>query len=92
MRQNSIVIGMDSFHKLNIPLIHLTTRSEKEDQEEESDCIIKSNSNAESDSRSLIDPSSMIPLDSNTISVKHDTHPSTSNIISDNSFSFCLIN
>jgi len=31
------IIGMDSFHKLNIPLIHLTTRSEKENQEEESD-------------------------------------------------------
>jgi len=33
------IIGMDSFHKLNIPLIHLTTRSEENDQEEkESDC------------------------------------------------------
>jgi len=77
------IIGMDSFHKLNIPLIHLTTRSEKEDQEEhESDRIIKSNSNAEFDSRSIVDPSSMTPLDPNNISAKHDTNPSTSNIIS----------
>jgi len=45
------IIGMDSFHKLNIPLIHLTTKSEKDDQEEkESKSIIKSNSNTEFDS------------------------------------------
>lgn len=25
------IIGMESFHKLNIPLIHLKTKSEKED-------------------------------------------------------------
>ena len=28
------IIGMESFHKLNIPLIHLKTRSEKDNQEE----------------------------------------------------------
>ena len=38
----SEIIGMESFHKLNIPLIHLKTKSEKDDQEErEYDRMIK---------------------------------------------------
>ena len=28
------IIGMESFHKVNIPFIHLKTRSEKDNQEE----------------------------------------------------------
>ena len=84
---------MDTYHKLNIPLIHLKTRSEKEDQEEkESDGIIKSNSNTGFDSKPIIDPYSMTSLDPNTISIKHDTHPTTSNINSGNAYSFSLIN
>jgi len=76
----SEIIGMESFHKLNIPLIHLKTRSEKDDQEEkESDPIIKSNSDTEFNSKSIIDPNSMTPLDSNIISDQHDTNPTTSN-------------
>jgi len=79
------IIGMESFHKLNIPLIHLTTSSEKRNREEfESDRIIKSNSNTEFDSKPITDPSSMTPLDPKTISDKHDTNPSTSNINSGN--------
>ena len=78
----SEIIGMESFHKLNIPLIHLTTKFEKEDREEkESDRIIKSNSNTEFNFKPIINSNSMIPLDPNTISIKHETNPSTSNII-----------
>ena len=74
------IIGMESFYILNIPLIHLKTRSEKEDQEEcDSDCKIKINSNTESDSITHLDPA------------KHDTYPSTSNINSDDTKSFGLI-
>ncbi len=80
---------MESFHKLDIPLIHLTTKSEREDQERyESERIIK---NAEFDSKPIMDPSSKNSLDPNTISVKHDTNPSTSNINSGNAYSFGLI-
>jgi hypothetical protein len=75
----SEIIGMESFHKLDIPLIHLKIISEKDDQEEkESDCKINSNSNTEFDFKTIIEPSSIIPLDSNTI--RHETNPSTSNI------------
>ncbi len=71
----------------------MTTSSEKRNREEfESDRIIKSNYDTEFDSRPITDHSLMIPLDSNTISVKHDTNPSTSNINSGYTFSFGLIN
>ncbi len=65
----SEIIGMESFHKLNIPLIHLKTRSEKDDQEEkkESDPIIKSNSDTEFNSKSILDPNSIIKSKSNIV-------------------------
>jgi len=66
------IIGMESFHELDIPLIHLKTRSEKDDQEEkESDCKTKSNSNTEFNSKSIINHSSMTSLNPDTISIKH---------------------
>ena len=66
------ISGMESFHKLDIPLIHLKTRSEKDDQEEkESDCKTKSNSNTEFNSKSIINHSSMTSLNPDTISIKH---------------------
>jgi len=87
------IIGMESFHKLDIPLIHLKRRSEKRNQEEfESDRIIKSNSNIEFDSKPINDSSSMTPLEPNTISAKHETNSSTSNINISNAFSFGFIN
>ena len=87
------IIGMESFHKLDIPLIHLTTSSEKRNQETfESDRIIKSNSNIEFDSKPINDSSSMTLLEPNTISATHETHPTTSNINSGNAYSFSLIN
>ena len=72
------IIGMESFHKLDIPLIHLKTKSEKEDQEEkESGRMLKNNTNIKSDSKSIIDPISIVPLDPNTISGKYETNPFT---------------
>ncbi len=60
----SEIIGMESFHKLNIPLIRLKTKSEKEDQEEkEYDYKIKNNLNSEFDSGSTTDPNSTIHLE-----------------------------
>jgi len=70
---------LSKYESKDIPLIHLKTRSEKDDQEEkESDCKIKNESNTEFDFKTIIEPSSIIPLDSNTI--RHETNPSTSNI------------